>query len=89
MFIICIFTNSVIFIAPGLAMIKVYKYVRVMVLILDGNSEIVAQMWSDLGFVICIRLLYYRSREATNLFFSPQSPHFLYTCAHVLTYHLK
>ena len=40
-----------------------------MFLILDGNTEIGAHVWSDLSFLICVRYLS-RSRTDTNLMLS-------------------
>ena len=48
-----------------------------MVLILDGYSEIGAQVRSDLGYLICLRHLF-KSRTVTNL---KESHIFLHTCA--------
>ena len=42
---------------------------RVMVLILDGNSEIGAHAWCHLCYLICLRHLY-GSSAVTNLNFS-------------------
>ena len=39
-----------------------------MVLILDGNSEIGTQVWSDFGYSICLRHLF-RPGTVTNLIF--------------------
>ena len=47
-----------------------------MVLILDGNSEIGAHVWSNLCYLICLRHLI-RSKTVTNLIF----PIFLHACA--------
>ena len=40
-----------------------------MVLILDGNSEKGAQVWSDFGHLICSRHYLFISRAVTNLIF--------------------
>ena len=45
---------------------KLYIIVQVMVLIIDGNSEIGAHVWSYFGYLICERLLF-RSRVVANL----------------------
>ena len=51
-----------------------------MVLILDGNSEIIAYLWSDLGYLICLTHLF-RSSSATNMILYFRIRPFLrYTC---------
>ena len=47
-----------------------------LVIILDGNSEIGAHLWSTLGYFICLRHLY-GSRAVLNLIFQI----LLHTCA--------
>ena len=72
----CIRTNA-------LMLQKADKHARYhqMVLILDCNSEIDAQVWSNLCCLICLRHLI-RSRLGTNRFFeSEKSPIFLHACA--------
>jgi len=56
-----------------------------MVLILNGNSEIGADVWIDLGYLICPRHLF-KLRAVTDMkyFFSEET----YCAQHVLRYHL-
>ena len=51
-----------------------------MVLILDGNSEIGAHVWSNACSLIRLRHLN-RSRAITNRFLSPKRQIFLHACA--------
>ena len=44
-------------------------------LVLDGNSEIVAHVGSDIGYLICLRHLI-RSRAVTNQFFFSEKTYF-------------
>ena len=59
-----------------------------MVVILDDNSEKSVHLWSNLGYVICLRHLF-RSSAVTNLSLYFRSVLFSFTRAHrVLSYHL-
>ena len=60
--------------------------IKTMVLILVGKSEIGAQVFSNLGYLICLRH-WIRSRADTNLFFK-EIPIILDNAQHVLSYHL-
>ena len=60
----------------------------IMVLKLDGNSEIGANVWSYLGYLICLRHLI-RWRAVTNLFFFLRKyPFSFMRVQRVLIYHL-
>ena len=64
------------------------KFVKRVVPVLGGNLEIGEHLWSDIGYIICLRHLF-RSRAFTNWIFSPKRPVFFFMCAvHVLSYHL-
>ena len=59
-----------------------------MVLIWDGNSEIGAHTWRNLGYFIRLRHLF-RSRAVTNRILFLQKSLFSFICAqHYLSYHL-
>ena len=44
-----------------------------MVLVLDGNSEIGAHVWSDLDYLICLRLVYIEGRHKPDLVLSEKT----------------
>ena len=63
-----------------------YDLLRIKVLKLDGNSEIFAHEWSDLGHLICLRHLF---GSRTDLIFFFIKDMLSFTRAHrVLGYHL-
>ena len=51
-----------------------------MVLILDGNSDIGALVWSNIFYLSCLRYLI-RTRTVKNLFFPLRTPSSLLACA--------
>ena len=51
-----------------------------MVLILDGNSEIVAHVWRDFVYLICLRHMF-KSRAGTSRIFPLKRPVFLHVVA--------
>ena len=57
------------------------------VTILDGNSEIGAHVWSDLGCLICLNNLF-RLKVVTNLIFFRKYLFFLIPAQQVLSNHL-
>ena len=59
----------------------IWQPVQIMVLIIDGNSVIIAHVGSNLCYLICSRYLI-RSREFIILIFFPtKRPLFFYPCA--------
>ena len=44
-----------------------------MVLVLDGNSEIGAHVWSDLDYLICLRLVYIEGPHKPDLVLSEKT----------------
>ena len=57
-----------------------FCYIIAMVFKYDGSSNKCAQLWSDLGYLICLRQLI-RSRAITYLTFFQKRAIFLHTCA--------
>ena len=53
--------------------------ILVMVLILDGNSEKGAKVWSDFDYLLSLGNFFYRSRAQIGIF--KKRPIFLHTCA--------
>ena len=53
---------------------------ELMVLDLDGNSEMGAHVGSNFSYFICFRHLI-NSRSVTNRTFHPEKTYFLYSCA--------
>ena len=60
----------------------------IMVLILDGNSEMYADVRRNLCYLISLRHLIRRIRSCKSDFFSPKSPIFFHVCGNVLSYHI-
>ena len=58
-----------------------------MVLILDGDSEIIAKVRTNLCYLICIRYLI-KKRAVTNRIFTLKSLIYRMCAQHVLSYHL-
>ena len=74
-------------------MLKTYDddntyYISAMVLILDGNSGMVAQGRSNLYYLICLRHFIISRGATSRLFFLRKDIYFFMRAQHIMSYHL-